>query len=147
MRFLALGFLFLASCAAVSDDLSERLQHEPTSWATLDAEPLNERVDEAVARQKPWPRSPLLVTLHLIGGDEDTRELVLKEVKNRGEGADSTKVVCIGEGLLDDSVRGVWYEFQLERLPDGTWRVSEAKAAYRCWRSSDTDVYSARPCP
>lgn len=147
MRFLVLGILFLASCAAVPGDLSEPVENEPTSWATLAAEPLNERVEKAVASEESWPRSPLLVTLHLIGGDEDARELVVREVKNRGEGADATKVVCIREGLLDDSVRGVWYEFQLKRLANGTWRVSEAKAAYRCWRSSDTDVYSARPCP
>ncbi len=147
MRFLLLGILFLASCAAAPGDLSERLQNEPASWATLDAAPLNKRVEEAVARQEPWPRSPLLVTLHLVGGDEDTRELVLKEIKNRGEGADSSKVVCIRDGLLDDSVRGDWHEFHLKRLPDGTWRVSEAKAAFRCWRSSDSDVYEARPCP
>jgi hypothetical protein len=147
MRFLVLGVLFLASCAAASSDLSERLQNEPTSWATLDTEPLNERVEMAVAGEEPWPRSPLLVTLHLIGADDDARELVLEEIKNRGEGADSTKVVCIRDGLLDDSVRGDWHEFDLKRLPDGTWRVSTAKAAYRCRRSSDTDVYEERPCP
>ena len=147
MRYFVLGMLFLAVSTASAGSLSEQLQGTPASWATLDTNLLNVKIEEAIAAEDSWPRSPLLVTLYLVGGDEDTRALVLEEEKNRGEGADSTKVVCIRDGLLDDSVRGDWHEFKLKRLADGTWRVSAAKVAYRCWRSGDEDVYQEKPCP
>jgi hypothetical protein len=147
MRYFVLGILFLAVCTASAGSLSEQLKSAPVSWTTLDASLLNVRIEEAIIAEYSWPQSPLLVTLYLVGGDEDTRSLVLEEVKNRGEGADLTKVVCIRDGLLDDSVRGDWHEFNLRRLPDNTWRVSDAIVAYRCRRLDNTDVYQERPCP
>lgn len=40
--------------------------------------------------------------------DLDMRSLVIEEVKNLGEGADATKIVCIRDGFLGDSIRGDW---------------------------------------
>ena len=147
MRFFIFGILFLAACAASEGSLSGQVQSTPDSWVTLDANLLNVRIEKAIAAEESWPQSPLLVTFYLVGGDEDTRSLILEEIKNRGEGADATKVVCLRDGLLDDSVRGDWHEINLRRFPDGTWRVSDARVAYRCWRSGDSDVYQERPCP
>jgi hypothetical protein len=59
----------------------------------------------------------------------------------------ATKIVCIRDGFLDDSVRGDWHELDLRRLPDGTWRVNEARIAIRCWRTENTEVYQDKPCP
>lgn len=147
MRYFVLGILFLAACSASGGSLSEELRGAPASWAILDADSLNVSIEEAIAAGDSWPRSPILVTLYLVGGDDDIRSLVLEEVKNRAEGADLTKVVCIRDGLLDDSVRGDWHEFNLNRLADSTWRVSDARASYRCWRSDNTDEYQESPCP
>ena len=147
MRYFVFVALFLSASCASAENLPELLQRAPESWSTLDASKLNARVEEAVAAEESWPRSPLLLALHLIGGDVDTRSLVLEEVKNRGEGADATKIVCIRDGFLDDSIRGDWYEIDLRRLPDGTWRVHEARIAIRCWRSDNPEVYQEKPCP
>mgnify|MGYP000884378044 FL=1 len=147
MRHFALCFLFLAACSTSESRLSELLQKAPESWSTLDVGTLNVQVEEATSAEKSWPKSPLLVAIHILGGDVDTRSLVIEEVKNRGEGADQTTVVYIRDGFLDDSVRGDWHELDLRRQPDGTWRVLEVRAAYRCWRSGNTDLYQRGLCP
>lgn len=147
MRSFILAILLLSAGSAAAGNLPELLQSAPESWAAGDVEALNARVAEAVAEDESWPRSPLLLALHLIGGDEDTRSLVIEEVKNRGEGADETKVVCIRDGLLDDSIRGDWWEFDLRRLANGTWRVSGSRSAIRCRRGANTEAYQGKPCP
>jgi hypothetical protein len=147
MRYVVLLISVLAACSASAGDLSELFHQEPESWAKLEVGALNGRVEEAVSAQEAWPRSPLLVAVHLLCGDLDTRSLVLEEVKNRGESADETRISCIRDGFLDDSIRGDWHELDLRRLADGTWRIRKAQVAVRCWRSEHTDVYQAKPCP
>lgn len=147
MRSLVLAILLLSSGSVAVGNLPELLQGAPDSWAAGDVDALNARVAEAVAREESWPRSPLLLALHLIGGDEDTRSLVIEEEKNRSEGSDETKIVCIRDGFLDDSIRGDWWEFDLKRLADGTWRVSKSRFATRCRRGADTEAYQGKPCP
>ena len=147
MRYFIFVVLLLSACSAAANSLPELLQSAPESWATVDVDELNARVGEAVAADEAWPRSPLLLVLHLIGGDMDTRSLVIEELKNRSEGADATKIVCIRDGFLDDSIRGDWWEMDLRRMPDGTWRVSESRIAIRCWRSENTSAYQEKPCP
>ncbi len=147
MRCFVLWVLVFAACSASAGDLSEFLQQEPETWLPLEVVVLNRSIEEAVSAKEDWPQSPLLLVVHFLGGDLDTRSLVLREVKNRGEGADETKIVCIRDGFLDDSVRGDWHEFDLYRLSDGTWRVNSARFAIRCWRSENTDVFQAKPCP
>ena len=146
MRYFVLGILFLAACSASEGDLSGYLQSTPESWLALDAEDLNARIEEAVAAKETWAQSPLMVTINLFGDDRDTRSATLKEVKNRGEGADATSIVYIRDGFLEDSVRGDWHQVELHRVPDGTWRVSKARVAYRCWRAEDTEVYRGQLC-
>ena len=146
MRYFLVGVLFLAGCSAAAGDLTEILHREPESWASLDVGRLNARVEEAVAAQESWPHSPLLVTLHILGGDREARSLALEEVKNRTEGADATTVVLIRDGFLDDAVRGDLHEVDLRRLPDGTWRIHKARAAYRCRRSERPETYQEHPC-
>ena len=68
-------------------------------------------------------------------------------MKNRVEGADSATVVMIRDGFQDDSVRGDWHEVVFERQPDGTWRIAEARVAYRCRRGENISVYQGDPCP
>ena len=86
MRCFILVVLLLSACSAEANSLSELLQSTPESWASVDVGELNARVEEAVAADETWPRSPLLLVFHLISGDMDTRSLVIEEVKNRGEG-------------------------------------------------------------
>lgn len=119
----------------------------PASWVALDTSELNAAIDAAISADADWPSSALMATLQLIGGYVDSRIVVIEEEKNRGENPDSTTVVYIRDGFLGDSVRGDWHELLYWRLSDGTWRVSEARYAWRCWRGENVEDYRVEPCP
>ncbi|RLA09884.1 MAG: hypothetical protein DRQ60_03175 [Gammaproteobacteria bacterium] len=139
--------LLLAACVPSGSNTFGHLQSVPQSWATLDVKELNEQVAAGVVAKEAWPRSPLQLVLHLFGGDVEVQSLSLKEMKNRSEGADATKIVWIRGGFLDDSVSGDWHEVDLRRLADGSWRINSARIAYRCRRATNPDEYQNKLCP
>ena len=146
MRWLMIGLLLVAGCAASRPEVSNPLDVVVESWEQMDAAPLNARIDEAVKAGASWPESPFEITVELFGSDVDTRSVVLREEKNRAEAADTTVVVAVRDGFLDDSIRGYWEWVMYVRLPDRTWRVHEARRAYRCWRRHHTGTYSSHWC-
>ena len=151
MRCLLLGVLiFSVGCAQTGPQtvsIAGFGQTPPESWAELDLADINSRLDMAVLSDEAWPSSPLQSTLQLFGDDSDVQSVVIEEMKNRVEGADSATVMMIRDGFLDDSVRGEWFEVVFERQTDGTWRVAEARVAYRCRRGENTSVYQGDLCP
>ena len=147
MQYLILVMLLLVGCTAPSGNTFEQLQRTPESWAAVDIDKLNMRVDEAIIADDLWPNSPLMLMLYLFGGDEDAQSVILEETKNRAEGADVATISYIRDGLIDDSVRADWHEVELRLQPDGTWRISKARVAYRCWRGDNTDAFMKNLCP
>ncbi len=144
---LFLGLLIVCSGCSQAGSRPEFARTPPESWAELDPVKLNGRLDKAVLSDEGWPSSPLQSTMQLFGDDTDAQATVIEEMKNRLEGADSATVVMIRDGFLDDSVRGDWHEVVFERQTDGTWRIAEARVAYRCRRGENTSVYQRDLCP
>lgn len=144
---LFLGLLIVCAGFAQAGSRPEFARTPPGSWTELDLVELNGRLDKAVLSDEGWPSSPLQSTLQLFGDDTGAQAVVIEEMKNRVEGADSATVVMIRDGFLDDSVRGNWHEVDFKRQPDGTWRVAEARVAYRCRRGENTSVYQGDLCP
>jgi len=147
MKHLFLGLLIILAGCAQAGSRPEFARTPPESWAELDLGELNGRLEKAVLSGEEWPFSPLQSSLQLFGGDTDAQAVVIEEMKNRVEGADSATVVMIRDGFLDDSVRGDWHEVVFGRQADGTWRVTEARVAYRCRRGDNTSVYQGELCP
>ena len=87
------------------------------------------------------------MTTALFGDDDGVRELSLVEKKNTGEHPDQSTIIYKRDGFLDDSLRGDWHEKQFQRQANGSWRVSSAKVAYRCWRRDNVDAYQEALCP
>jgi hypothetical protein len=118
------------------------------SWAALDVDEFNATVDAAVDSGKTWPGDPIDVVENFIwatiGGANYTR---LEKQDNRVEWPDSTVITLIRDRWADDSIRGDWNQITLYRLPDGTWRLSEALRAYRCYRVHQQGAYGERLCP
>lgn len=145
MRWTLVMLVFVAGCAA-----SPRPDVAPVtveSWEQVSVEGFNERVDHAVAGGAAWPSSALSVALELLDGDAGARHVTVDQRRNRAEAADTTVVVIVREALPDDSVRGDWHRIVLRRLPDATWRVHEARRAFRCWRGHHLDSYGSHWCP
>ena len=146
MRWLMIGLLLTAGCAASRPETPNPLDVTVESWEQMDAKPLNAQIDDAVGDGASWPSSPLEITIELFGSDVDTRSVALKEELNRGEGADTVVVIMVRDGFLDDSIRGYWERIVYHRQPDRTWRVLDVRRAYRCWRGHHTDTYSSHWC-
>lgn len=147
MKHLVVGLVLLVAGCAPSGELvfsAEGIEVE--SWETVDPAPMNAKVASAVAAGETWPTSPLAITVDLFGGDVDTRILSLEERKNRTEGADTTVVVLIRDGFLDDSVRGDWHRIVYARQEDWTWRVHSVRRAYRCYRRDHLESFSRDLC-
>ena len=116
------------------------------SSAAVDATAYNTGLDGAVLVGETWPADPVLVVLRFLG-HYNVRNLSMVKRDETGENLSATTITVIREGLLDDSVRAIWDEIRLSRTGDGTWRIAEARRAYRCWRGEQTVSYTAEPCP
>jgi hypothetical protein len=143
---LPLLLVLLAGCTATHDVVFTVDGLEVDSWESVDPTEMNEQIKEAVARGEDWPTSPLAATVQLLGGDVDTRVLRLEESKNRTEGADTTVVVLIRDGFLDDSVRGDWHRIVYWRQADWSWRIHSVRRAFRCYRGHHRESFSRNWC-
>ncbi|MEO0948673.1 MAG: hypothetical protein AAFY11_11125 [Cyanobacteria bacterium J06641_5] len=146
---IAFGIIALTATTAIGSSLLPSLSGKPQSWQPLAADDLNDRIDRAIAAEAAWPqKNPVQITLQLFGENlEEVRSAIVEMEKNRPEGADAATVNYIRDGFLDDSVRGDWHQLELQRLPDRTWRVRNARVARRCWRGLNAAAYRSGPCP
>jgi hypothetical protein len=117
------------------------------SWAVLEIDAFNSAVDAAVDSGRTWAQDPIdVVEQFLWGGIGGARYSRLEKQDNRLEWPDSTVITLMRDGWADDSIRGDWHRLTLHRLPDGTWRLSEALRAYRCYRGHQQGTYGERRC-
>jgi hypothetical protein len=146
MKYLAIGLALLGACASSLPGPTDPLDVRVESWELIDVGPMNARIEDAVAQGHAWPRNSLMVALEFVGGDGEQRYLSLRKWGNRGEISDTMVVVMARDCFQDDSVRGDWHRIVLYRFEDMTWRVAEARRAFRCWRVKNLDVYAAELC-
>jgi hypothetical protein len=148
MKYVALLVVLLISgCATTHEIRFSADDAKVESWESVDPAPMNAQISAAVRSGEDWPASPLEATIRLFGGDRDTRIVRFDESKNRTEGADTTVVVLIRDGFLDDSVRGDWNKIIYELQTDRTWRIQSVQRAYRCYRGQNQDSYTRMRCP
>lgn len=121
--------------------------HAPVeSSALLDISEFNTTLDEAVDSDETWAQDPIDVVDRFIRGKISAHYTWLEKQDNRVEQADSTVITLIRDRYADDSIRGDWHRITLHRLPDGTWRLVEARRAFRCYRGHQQDSYGERLC-
>jgi hypothetical protein len=103
-------------------------------------------IAEIPAREESWVRDPVRVVLEYLGSP-GARSVSIRRCDAPGEASTETHVTLVEDGYADDSLRGTWYHFMLERDDAGHWLIKEGREAYRCWRGGRTDSYSERICP
>jgi hypothetical protein len=116
------------------------------SSAVLDVTEFNAYVDDAAAAGERWVSNPIMVVMEYLR-HPDAPVTKITRTDPPGESMPRTTVTVLQDRFLDDSVRGTWHEFSLDRLPDGSWRIDEARSGYRCYRGRQTDSYGAHLCP
>ncbi len=67
------------------------------------------------------------------------------EATVRGEGSAATATLVL-DGLLDDSIRGLQYDAELRRRPNGTWELVAATWSQRCHEGRGHQAFSPDPC-
>ena len=106
----------------------------------------NAMIAEIPVREESWVKDPVRVVLEYLG-TAGARAVSIKRCDTSGEAATETAVRIVEDGYLDDSLRGTWYHFMLERDNAGRWFIKEGRVAYRCWRGDHMDNYSEMNCP
>lgn len=105
----------------------------------------NERIAEAVRLGETWPREPVLVVRNFTSWGAERVGALLWH--GTGEQPGRYHFVAINDNLLDDSVRGHRLEVTVERQPDNSWRIVDARMSWRCWRKNESDFFGVDRCP
>ncbi len=106
----------------------------------------NAIIAEVPVREESWVKDPVRVVLEYLG-TPGARSVSIRRCDASGEAATETGVTLVEDGYADDSLRGTWYHFTLERDVAGHWLIKEGREAYRCWRGDHTQNYSEKNCP
>ena len=106
----------------------------------------NATIAEIPPKKESWIMDPVRVVLEYLG-TPGARAVAIRRCDASGEGATETAVRIIEDGYPDDSLRGTWYSFSLERDAAGRWFILRGREAFRCWRGEHMDSYSERNCP
>lgn len=135
--------LVLAGCAAQVDVGPRDIPVE--SFELLDVKDANARATAAAAAGELWPLDALSVAERFVewGGG---RYVSIEKVDEPSESPKATTITIIRGGYLDDSIWGHWNQLFLSRQSDDTWRIDEARRAWRCYRAHQTDSFGERRC-
>jgi hypothetical protein len=106
----------------------------------------NAIIAEIPVKEESWVKDPVRVALEYLG-TPGARAVFIRRCDASGEAATETGVTLVEDGYADDSLRGTWYHFRLERDDAGRWLITEGREAYRCWRGDHTENYSEMNCP
>lgn len=92
---------------------------------SVDVTAFNGRLRMASGAGEACTGDAVRVALEYIG-DLEGRVVAFLKVDNAGEGATGSAVTAVREGLLDDSIRGIWDELHLARTDGGAWELVRA---------------------
>lgn len=144
---LVVGSLLCCCGPTAEQEISESLMGLPVeSYRLVDCAGLNEAITTAAGQGDAWASDPVDIARRFVGSS-GARSMDIWRQDDHGEQADSTTVIIVEDGYLDDSIRGMWHRFRLARSADDTWRIVEVRRAYRCWRGHHLDGYSKELCP
>ncbi len=117
------------------------------SYNNLKTEEFNVKISSAAANGEEWVYHPLMV-IQEYRSITDTRFTSIVMEHDRGEAPLNSRITVVEEGYLDDSVRGQWFKFYLEReSPEAPWKVNEIRQAYLCGRMGSEEEFSKELCP
>jgi hypothetical protein len=90
--------------------------------------------------------TPLEIALAVVGPFKGARQHIV-QVNEGSEAPSASRVTVLRDGLLDDSIRGERWDVVLARSDAGTWRITEVRRAWRCWRGAQSRQFATDRCP
>ncbi len=112
------------------------------SFLTEDLEDINAGIERAADADEEWVTDPVRIAMNVVeqGPDAiDERRYLQITYEGGGPHGNTAVVTVVTDGYLDDSMRGEWCRFAMAKEDDGSWRVTEFRHAWRCWRGRVTD--------
>ncbi|NKQ41581.1 MAG: hypothetical protein HF962_08425, partial [Sulfurovum sp.] len=146
--------LIMSFCSANSTSLASKSKYKSVdqfpvlSYNLLETKKINKQIYEAVKNREEWPDNPLLIVskYHQNIGMSSFVSIVAKSPG--GEGYSTSTVTVVESGYLDDSVRGGWFQFYLDRNNAAfIWEVKEIRQANLCGRMNSPNEFSKENCP
>jgi len=115
------------------------------SWLHVDPSALNGTIDRARQSGQAWIEQPELY-VHQLFALQGIRSFTQEFRYDRSEQPQNIEIQLVRDGFLDDAQRGDIQRIKLRKNVDQSWRVTEVKKAYSCWRSVSVQ-YSSELCP
>jgi hypothetical protein len=130
--------------SSATGDAAELLSIQVDSSQQQEFSDFNRTIPQALAAGEAWPSDPVSL-VHRFARWSSER-LGVWVVNGTGERPSRYRIVVITDGLPDDSVRGKRLDVSLERGSETSWRITDAKASWRCWPGRGHEVFSSQPC-
>ena len=113
----------------------------------MDVSNFSHEISAAIDKGEEWVYHPLLVVQEYCK-IADARFVSILLNNDSAENPLNSTITVIEEGYLDDSVRGQWLQFLLERKnPESAWRIKEIRQANLCGRMDSPEEFSEELCP
>lgn len=113
---------------------------------SLPVEEFNEKTAEVhKSGSEDWPLSCLQVALRFAGDREEARSRRI-EISSMPERFETTEIVILEEGLMDDSLDGYRHRLNMKKTREGFWRVEAAEQSWKCQSGRGHRGYSCEPC-
>ncbi|MEM7008848.1 MAG: hypothetical protein AAF462_06900 [Thermodesulfobacteriota bacterium] len=110
----------------------------------MDRKEFNESIITGNIEYEDWMSDPVAVSLRYLGPFEG-RSQTIQRTNPSAESSDTTQVVIINEGLLDDSIRAEKYEFTLKTF-NNRWVIYSEEKFRKCWPDRGHTNFSKKPC-
>jgi len=118
------------------------------SYNILETNKFNKKIRKAAQNKEEWVHSPLLIACKYGQAGEMASLVSIMATSDGGEGSLTATVTIVEDGYLDDSIRGGWFKFYLDRNnTEFIWRVKEIRQANLCGRMNSPYVFSKKICP
>ncbi len=117
-----------------------------SGFTNVDTSDRNLLIITAANKGESWVKSPMQVALRITG---EFDEMATREMKFEAATPESTNAITltvINDGLLDDSVRGEKWIYELVKETNGVWKVSSIKRAWKCWPGRGHEDFSSESC-
>jgi hypothetical protein len=144
--FTALLIPLFISCSVIAEDTRPD-EFPVVSFNNLKAGDFNRKISDAAENQEAWVYHPLLV-IQQYRQISDARFVSILMNNDNVEAPLNSTITVVEEGYADDSVRGQWFEFHLERHnPESAWEIKEIRQANLCGRMDSPEEFSKELCP
>lgn len=152
MKITIIGLLVLSvfSVIPIADVVAIPVEQLPVkSYALQNVQEFNAQLAAREPRDT-WQDQPLAIALEYLNGASGGRLTKIINQVPEGEDAESpntTVIVVVQDGFLDDSVRGQWDRLTLKKDQKERWMLQQAQRAFLCGRGSNTQAFQKELCP